>query len=224
LGSPAAATLTIIDDDVLGTVQFRQANFQAAEGSGSATILVDLTGSMSGPASVQYTASPGTAAAGEDFEPTSGTLTWDEGTAGTQTFTVGIVDDNLLEEDETVTLTLSNPVGIALGNPNPAALVILDNDKPTGVQIEGGDAQAGKVGGELDEPLIIRVNNSQGVPVAGATVSWSVTEGEGELLDGADTTTDNEGLTSNRLQLGTSLGEVKVLAEVPETRQSAWPS
>jgi uncharacterized protein YhjY with autotransporter beta-barrel domain len=221
LGSPAQATLTIVDDDVLGTVQFRQSNFQASEGSEAATILVDLTGSMSGPASVQYTTAPGTAEAGIDFVPTSGTLNWEEGTAGTQTFTVEIVDDNLLEEDETVTLTLSNPSGIALGNPNPATLVILDNDKPTGVQIEGGDAQAGKVGGELDEALVIRVSNAQGVPVAGATVSWSVTEGEGELLDGAETITDGDGLTSNRLQLGTTLGDVQVLAEVAETRQSA---
>ncbi len=221
LGSPSVATLTIVDDDALGTVQFRQATFQESEGVGSATILVDLTGSMSGPASVRYTATAGTATADDDFVPTSGTFNWDVGTAGTRSFEVEIIDDNLLEEDETVILTLSDPVGIALGSPNPANLVILDNDKPTGVQIEGGDAQAGRVGGELDEPLVIRVSNAQGVPVEGATVNWSVTEGDAELLDGDQTTTDREGLTSNRLQLGTTLGEVQVLAEVPETRQSA---
>ena len=220
LGSPAQAVLTIEDDDALGTVQFRKASFQTAEDSESATILVDLTGSMSGPATVQYTASAGSAEAGSDFVPTNGTLSWDVGTAGTQTFEVEILDDNLLEEDETIILTLSNATGISLGNPANANLIIQDNDEPAGVQIESGNDQAGKVGDDLDEALIIRVNNSRGEPVAGATVVWEVTEGAGDLLEGEETVTDSEGLTSNRLQLGTELGDVEVVAMVPETQQS----
>ena len=105
LGSPSEAELIIRDDDALGSVQFRSAAFEVDEGAGTATILVDLTGSTSsGAASVDYSAAAGTATAGEDFVPTNGTLTWESGTAGTMTFSIEILDDNLLEEDETVLL------------------------------------------------------------------------------------------------------------------------
>ena len=47
----------------------------------------------------------------------------------TKTFTVTIIDDGELENDQTVTLTLSNPVGCTLaGTNNPATLSIISND------------------------------------------------------------------------------------------------
>ena len=67
------------------------------------------------PLEVHYATSDGTAAAGADYEATSGTLVIPPGKTDT-TITVTTIDDDLDEVDqETVTLTLSAPKDAVLG-------------------------------------------------------------------------------------------------------------
>src|SRR5262249_37746871 len=69
--------------------------------------------------------------AGVDFTAVSGALTWAAGESASKTFTVPIIDDGLVEGDETVVLTLASPTGGAtLGAPATATLTIADNDFP----------------------------------------------------------------------------------------------
>ena len=79
-------------------------------------------------ASVDYATSDGTATAGADYTTASGTLTWAAGNTNSQTFSIPLLDDSLVEGDETVILTLSNPVGAVLGAPADSVLIIRDND------------------------------------------------------------------------------------------------
>ena len=58
---------------------------------------------------VDYTTSDGTARAGADYTPTSGTLTFYSGER-TRTVTVTVLDDAHDDNGETLTLTLSNPI------------------------------------------------------------------------------------------------------------------
>ncbi|HOD04888.1 MAG TPA: Calx-beta domain-containing protein, partial [Anaerolineaceae bacterium] len=70
----------------------------------------------------------GTATAGADYTTASGTLTWAAGNTNSQTFSIPLLDDSLVEGDETVILTLSDPVGAVLGAPADSVLIIRDND------------------------------------------------------------------------------------------------
>ena len=80
-----------------------------------ATISVTRTGGSANAVSVDYaTVAGGTATAGADYTSTSGTLNWANGDTATKTFTVLILDDNLVEPTETVNLTLSTPTGGAV--------------------------------------------------------------------------------------------------------------
>ncbi len=132
LGSQATAVLTIQDDDVAqpGTLQLNAGSYSLTENGGSLTVTVTRTGGTGGTVSVHYATSDGTATAGSDYTAVSGTLTFADGEAS-KTFTVPVLDDSLVEGNETVTLTLSNPTGGAmLGSPASAALTIVDNDSP----------------------------------------------------------------------------------------------
>ena len=57
LGANSAATLSILDNDSAGTIQFSSANYSVFESSGSVTltVLLDRTGNSNMPVSVQFT-------------------------------------------------------------------------------------------------------------------------------------------------------------------------
>ena len=130
LGTPATATVTIVDNDVAGTFAFSSATYSASEAAGTATITVVRTIGTSGTATVNYATSDGSATAGADYTATTGTLTFADG-VDTQSFTVPLINDTAIEGDETVTLTLSGATaGALIGTPNPATLTILSDDAP----------------------------------------------------------------------------------------------
>lgn len=65
----------------------------------------------------------------------------------------------------------------------------------------------------LPEELVVRVTDAEGIPQAGMTVSWSVEEGEATLSSPV-TPTDEFGLASVGVTLGSTGGEVGVAASV----------
>ena len=76
---------------------------------------------------VEVASSDVTATAGQDYVAVSETLTVTAGTTRA-TFTVPILSDQVDEEDEDLTLTLSNPAGAGLNAPSSATLTIEDDD------------------------------------------------------------------------------------------------
>lgn len=111
-----------------GAFRFSTATYSVNENGGTATITVTRTGGSTGAVSVQYATSNGTATAGVDYTSAASTLQFAEGQTS-RTFTVTIREDTLVEGNETVNLTLSNPGGGAtLGSPATATLTIIDND------------------------------------------------------------------------------------------------
>jgi len=67
----------------------------------------------------------------------------------------------------------------------------------------GGDNQRGDQGSTLADPLVVRVTDRFGNPVAGVDVSWRVTRGGGSVSE-ARGTTGADGLASVRWTLGDS--------------------
>lgn len=112
-----------------GTLQFSAPNYSVSEGGGSVIITVTRVGGTAGAVGVSFTTSDGTATAGSDYQTAAGTLSWADGDAASKTFTVTIIDDTVIEANETVNLTLSAPTGGAtLGGQATAVLTIIDND------------------------------------------------------------------------------------------------
>jgi len=127
LTAPNPATLTIVDDDDPPAASFSQATYSMGEGESTAVITITLSAPSGKMVTVGYATSDGTATAGQDYTPISGTLTFASWVT-VQTFSVTILDDALDEDDETVILTLANAVNATLGSPNPAILTLVDDD------------------------------------------------------------------------------------------------
>jgi hypothetical protein len=128
LGAQSSATLTITDNDTGGTIQFSAATYSVNETGGSAAITVSRSGGSASNVTVDYATSNGTATAGLDYSSAASTFTFNAGETSKQFF-VTISDDVLVEGNETVILTLSNPTGGAvLGARSSATLTIVDND------------------------------------------------------------------------------------------------
>jgi subtilisin family serine protease len=121
-----------------GTFKLSAAAYEVAENADSATITVMRTDGSYGAVSVDYAASDGTAADGDDYTAVSGTLAWEDGDDSAKTFSVPVIADTLIEGDETVTLALGSPAGGgALGSPATATLTIVDvpvNQAPTAAE------------------------------------------------------------------------------------------
>jgi uncharacterized repeat protein (TIGR01451 family)/uncharacterized delta-60 repeat protein len=129
LGPQSSATVQIEEDDAV--IRFAQVNYSVNEGAGFAQLEVERSGSTFGIALVDYTVGGGTADGGADYQAVSGTLFFLDGQSRA-TLTIQILDDTLIEGDETVDIRLSNPVNAILGMTN-ATLTIVDNDFGPGV-------------------------------------------------------------------------------------------
>jgi len=118
--------LGIRANDGPGDIEFLNPFFDESEDAGTATITVVRNGGTVGAVSVDYESADSLALDGEDYTATSGTLNFADGVA-IQTFTVPISQDTLVEGNEGLLLSLSNPTGGAgLGPIDLAALTILN--------------------------------------------------------------------------------------------------
>ena len=109
------------------TVALSTATYSVGEGDGNATITVNLSAASAETVTVGYATSDGTATAPDDYTAASGTLTFNSSETS-KTFSVSIVDDAVVEIDEAVYLSLSNPSNATLGEPSTAVLTIVDDE------------------------------------------------------------------------------------------------
>ncbi|QEH31554.1 Calx-beta domain protein [Aquisphaera giovannonii] len=194
LGTPSAAVLTIVDDDVAGTLQFSSSSYSLAEGGGAATITVTRSGGSAGGVTVHYATADGTATAGSDYTAASGTLAFAAGETS-KTFTVAVLDDHVTEGNETVTLTLSSPTGGAtLGGPSAATLTILDDDDDA-YEPNNSKAQVDSASpGGLDSPNLGVLTSALTIPnlVMNDGADWFrfETKGVGAVADSVSVTFD----------------------------------
>lgn len=138
LSSPSGATLsratatgTITNDDVTApqvpTVSIGDGRVTEGD-SGTATMAfaVSLSSASSSAVTVNYATSNGTATAGQDYNATSGALTFAPGVTS-QLVNVGVIGDTTDESDETFTVTLTAPAGATIADATGAGTIV-DND------------------------------------------------------------------------------------------------
>lgn len=110
------------------TVQFGGPRYRVPEGGGLIDeVRVTRLGDLSREATVNYSSADGTASERADYTAVFGSLRFATGEAE-KMISIPITDDAYVEADETINLTLSNPMGGTLGGSRTAVLTITDND------------------------------------------------------------------------------------------------
>jgi PKD repeat protein len=119
LGPPVVPTISVSDAAVT----------EGDTGTAALTFTVTLSAPTTATVTVQYATQAGTAAAGDDYTQTTGTLTFDPGQTE-KTVTVDVTGDLIDETDETLSLVLSDPAGGTLADDTGAGSITDDDVTP----------------------------------------------------------------------------------------------
>lgn len=136
-------------------VGFAAGSSNGPESDTSATIPVKLSTTSASPVSVKYKVTAGTAKSPADFTAAQGTLTFPALTT-TKNIVVTVAADRFDEPNETLTVTLSAPVGATLGAASHTYTIQDDDPRilcrgrvPTIVGTDGNDTLAGTKGPDV---------------------------------------------------------------------------
>jgi hypothetical protein len=185
-GATLTGTGTISNNDTtVLTINSRTDN----EGAGSVIFTIDSTNKVQGGFTVQYKSTDGTATAGSDYKAIVNDGTNKATFAGTagedETFTVTLLNDDIVEADETYILSLFNvvPTNSAI------ALSAFDiTDTGTGTITSGDTAQfriTANASASEGDPITFTITLSNQVQ---ATTSVTVTTSGGTAMNGTDYT------------------------------------
>ena len=165
--APTTVPVTIVDNDV--GITFSSPFYVVGEAGPTVTLTILRLNGSNGVATVNYTTVNGVATAGSDYVTNSGTFTFNNGET-IKTLTLSILEDTLVEGDESFSVVLSNPSpGTVLLN-GTATVTILDND--TGLAFAPASYIVDE-GGTNIVLTVLRTNANTGT----VTVSYGSTNG-----------------------------------------------
>ncbi|WP_073075020.1 Calx-beta domain-containing protein [Phormidesmis priestleyi] len=113
-----------------GILAFGTPTFSVNEdGTAISSVQVTRTGGSNGAVSAVVNLTNGTATAPGDYTNSPITVSFANGDSATKTITIPIINDSLVESNETINLSLGSATnGAIIGSQNTAVLTIVDND------------------------------------------------------------------------------------------------
>jgi hypothetical protein len=209
VGSPSAATGTILDDDTMVSVAVSPSSVLEDSGS-SMTYTFTRAGDTSGALVVNFSVS-GSATFMTDygqsgatsFTPPTGTVTIGAGNTTAQV-TVTPVADSTVESDETVILTVTSGSGYSVGSPSAATGTITNDD--TDVSVVVSPSSVAENSGTSMKYTFTRTGVTSGAITVNFNVGGTATLGTDYSQSGAATFTSSSGTVT--MSSGVSTADV----------------
>ena len=171
----AAAVGTIVNDDARISVADATVT-EGSNGTSSLAFTVTLSAAASGPVTVDYATSNGSAKAGQDYTAQTGTLTFAAGETS-KVINVQVTGDTAVEANETLKLTLSAPTGATIQDGGAIGTIVNDDSStPSLPTLSISDASV-----------------IEGNPGTGAAPGWLSTSGN-QIIDSAGHTVQIAGV------------------------------
>jgi hypothetical protein len=173
------------DDQANGNLRFTASSASVAENAGSIVLSVERVSGSWGDVNVNYATANGTAVAGSDYVATSGSLNWAHNDSTNRSIEVPISDDLHDENNETFTLSLSQPGGGAtLGTPSAVTVTITDDDPAPTLSVDNGGCNVTEGNtGSVNCSFVLRLS-----AVSGKTVTFNTATANGTAIAGSDYT------------------------------------
>ena len=186
------ATLGSLLTTSTATVSFTTAAQSGSENVGELTITAQLSGVTSTTATVPLSVS-GTATQGTDFTISPTSISFAPGTTSTAVVTITVIDDGVVEPDETVIVTMGTPTNATLGATTFHTATITDNDLPT-VRFTESSQNVNEDPGTATVTIQLSAPTNQDVTVP-FTVSGTASQGKDFTITTASPITITAGQT-----------------------------
>jgi hypothetical protein len=121
------ATVTITVTAAPTTVHFSAGNFEIVEDTTYLDLTVSRSGDLSGTTTVEFFTVDGSAEQITDYTVSCGLVVFASG-EGLKTIRVLVNEDTYVEGEESLSVSLRNPIGAVLGTPSTSTVQILDDD------------------------------------------------------------------------------------------------
>lgn len=189
LGATNTAVLTIVDNDAPPTISINDVTItEGNTGTANAVFTVTLSAASGKSVTVNYATAAGTAVAPADFTAASGTLTFGPGVT-TQTVSVPVVGETLLEANETFDVNLSLPGNATVLDGLGVGTIVNDDSTPPSLFVNDVSVAEGNAG---TVNLVFAVQLST---ASGLTTTVNYATANGTAVAGADYTAASGTLT-----------------------------
>jgi hypothetical protein len=160
---------TILDDDPPPAASIGDATItEGNSGTTDAIFTVSLSAPSGKPITLSFATADGTASAGSDYQPATGTLTFNPGETS-KTLSVPVVGDTVFEPDESFFVNLGNPTNVTLARAQGVGTIINDDSSVQfGAAATAVDESAGSV-----QVTVTRT----GVLTSGCAVDYATSDG-----------------------------------------------
>lgn len=189
VGPSSSFQLNILDYEE-GYASFTSASYATGESSGSVSIYVDRLSGSSGPLSINYSTTNGTAVSGTNYTKTTGTLSWTDAETTRKNFSIPIIYDNVQTSTLNFSVNLSNlSTGsyINFSSALTSSTVTIVDEEPGKFKFNSSSYSVTE--GSNVTVQIDRYSGSFG------TVTLNITSSNGTAVSGTDYTSVNQALT-----------------------------
>lgn len=195
-----------------GELSLELTTITVQENASSFDIQVFRNGTVNETASVTVKTESGTATVADDFINISSALSWASGDISPRTITVSIIDDKLIEDDETFTIELINVQGDTLATNKKLTVTIADYENG---RIGFSSTKYTTSEDQLSIALtLVRNHGSDGLVSARYTLTENTASKESDYVDSSDTIEFADGDTEQTLFLSLKNDDI---AEILET-------
>ncbi|MBL8152514.1 MAG: hypothetical protein JNN15_21575, partial [Blastocatellia bacterium] len=165
-------TGTITNDDPIPSLSINNATVtEGNSGTVNAVFTVSISNPSFQPVTVMFATANGTATAGSDYTATTGTLTFPANSTASQTISVPVIGDLLVEPDETFTVTLSNPTNATIATGQGTGTIT--NDDAVTLSINNATVTEGN-SGTVNAVFTVSISGTSTQPV---TVDFATADG-----------------------------------------------
>ncbi|MEN1727574.1 MAG: Calx-beta domain-containing protein, partial [Pseudomonadota bacterium] len=164
---------TILNDDTVELTIADAAVDEADAGDETLDFVVQLNGDIDFPFSVDFALTEETATADSDYTDSAGTLNFSGNDGETQTISVNVFDDDVLEGPETLTVSLSNPSSVAVVISDPEGTATITDDDQASLAVLDASQNEGDSGTSILAVTVELTGAVQGT----FTVPFSTSDG-----------------------------------------------